>query len=69
MTVGRIVQHLSPGARPRRGDEKCHFELGASTVVLLGQPGRWLPDREILDNTRRGVETFVELGTPVARRH
>jgi phosphatidylserine decarboxylase len=68
MTVGRIVQHLRPGARPRRGDEKCHFELGASTVVLVGQPGRWVPDREILENTRKGVETFVELGTPVARR-
>jgi len=67
MTVGRIVQHLPSGACPRRGDEKSHFEYGASTVVLLGQRGRWIPDSEILDHTRRGIETFVELGTAVAR--
>ena len=68
MTVGRIVQHLPSGACPRRGDEKSHFEYGASTVVLLGQRGRWIPDSEILDHTRRGIETFVELGTAIARK-
>ena len=67
MTVGRIVQHFSTGAVTGRGEEKCHFEFGASTVVVLGQPGRWIPDPEILDHTRRGIETFVELGTAVAR--
>jgi phosphatidylserine decarboxylase len=68
MTVGRIVQHLPSGSCPRRGDEKSHFEYGASTVVLLGQLGRWIPDSEILDYTSRGIETFVELGTAIARK-
>ena len=67
MTVGRIVQHQSTGACPRRGDEKSHFEYGASTVVVLGQPARWSPDSELLEHTRRGIEAFVELGTAVAR--
>jgi phosphatidylserine decarboxylase len=66
MTVGRIVQHLPSGACPRRGDEKSHFEYGASTVLLLGQPGRWIPDSEILEHTGRGIETLVELGTAIA---
>jgi len=66
MTVGRIVQHQSTGACPRRGDEKSHFEYGGSTVVVLGQPARWIPDSEILEHTLRGFETFVELGTAVA---
>ena len=67
MTVGRIVQHRVPGACPQRGDEKSHFEVGASTVVVLGEPGRWIPEADILENTRQGLETFVELGTVVAR--
>jgi phosphatidylserine decarboxylase len=67
MTVGRIVQTSAAGAVPGRGEEKSHFEFGASTVVVLGRPGRWIPDSEILDHTRRGIETFVELGTAVAR--
>ncbi len=67
MTVGRIVQHFSTGECPKRGEEKSHFEYGASTVVVIGRPGSWIPDSEILDCTRRGIETFVELGTAVAR--
>jgi phosphatidylserine decarboxylase len=66
MTVGRIIQHCGVGANPARGEEKSHFEYGASTVVVLGQPGRWKPDPGILDRTRQGIETFVELGTAVA---
>lgn len=67
MCVGRIVQsHTSPTFR--RGDEKGYFLFGGSTVVVLGQPGAWVPDAELLDQTGRRRETLVRLGERVATR-
>jgi phosphatidylserine decarboxylase len=65
MCVGKIVQsHEAPTFR--RGDEKGYFLFGGSTVVVLGQPGRWKPDAELLQQTARRRETLVRLGEPVA---
>jgi phosphatidylserine decarboxylase len=66
LCVGKIIQsHL--GEIPfHRGSEKGYFLFGASTVIVLGQPGRWTPDSDLLQQTRLGVETLVELGTSVA---
>jgi phosphatidylserine decarboxylase len=36
---GSIRQQFSPGARVKRGEPKGMFELGASVVVLLFEPG------------------------------
>lgn len=68
MTVGRIHQHVGPGERVRRGQEKGTFEYGGSTVAILGRPGAWAPDEDILRRTAEGVETFVRVGRAVARR-
>lgn len=66
MCVGKIVQS-HPVDRPfERGDEKGYFLFGGSTVVLLGEPGRWKPDAEILEKTKAGIETYVKLGEKVA---
>jgi phosphatidylserine decarboxylase len=68
MGVGRIVQtHPRPDAF-RRGDEKGYFLFGGSTVLLFGEPGRWSPDRDLLGNTGRGLETLVRLGDGIASR-
>jgi phosphatidylserine decarboxylase len=67
MCVGKIVQsHLDPAFK--RGDEKGYFLFGGSTVVVLGQPDRWQPDAEILQQTARQRETLIRLGEPVATR-
>ena len=66
MTIGGINQTWSPGSAPQRGEEKCYFEYGGSTVIVLGQPGRWIPDDELLALTKTGIETFVRLGDVVA---
>lgn len=71
MTVGKIIQSFHTGNHPSgifpyRGEEKGYFQYGGSTVVLLGQGGRWTPDKEILECTKRRLETFVELGTSIA---
>jgi phosphatidylserine decarboxylase len=67
MCVGKIVQsHLEP--RFERGDEKGYFLFGGSTVVVLGQRGRWLPSADLLTQTARERETLVRLGESVAIR-
>jgi phosphatidylserine decarboxylase len=67
MCVGRIVQSHSPDLAFSRGDEKGYFLFGGSTVIIFGQPGRWEPERDLLEQTARQRETLVRLGEPVAR--
>lgn len=66
MNVGRIIQ-THPSDHPfRRGDEKGYFLFGGSSVLLFGEPGRWRPDEDLLERTRRGQETLVRLGDRIA---
>ena len=61
LMVGRIVNHHG-AARVLRGQEKGYFQFGGSTIVLLVQPGMARIDRDILDNSRNGIETIVRMG-------
>ncbi len=67
MNVGRIVQTHPPAQPFRRGDEKGYFCFGASTILLFGEPGRWVPSTDLLEQTTLGRETLVRLGDAVAR--
>lgn len=66
MMVGKIENH-SVGKKVSRGQEKGNFAFGGSTVILLTQKGRVRPDRDILENSARGIETKVRLGEQVGR--
>ena len=59
--VGAIRQTYS-GTRFKRGQEKGLFRFGGSTVIVLGENGRWEIDAAILENTDRGIETLVKMG-------
>lgn len=67
LCVGKIVQTLE-GAEFRRGQEKGYFLFGGSTVIVLGEPGVWRPDADLLEQTRLGRETLVRLGERVGLR-
>lgn len=67
LCVGKIVQN-HPSADFKRGDEKGYFLFGGSTVVMYGEPGRWLPEADLLERSAQGIETLVELGAPIARK-
>lgn len=68
LTVGRI-SHVHSIEQPfQRGDQKSVFHFGGSAVVLFGEPGAWHPSNDLLEYTQQGVETFVRLGEPVAKR-
>lgn len=66
--VGKIV-HTHPSSKPfARGDEKGYFLFGGSSVVILGEPGAWTPDADILDQSAKGIETLVRLGEQIGSR-
>jgi phosphatidylserine decarboxylase len=67
LSVGRIVQ-VHPLDRPfKRGEEKSVFKFGGSAVVVFGQPGAWHPAKDIVERTKEGIETLVQLGDIVAK--
>lgn len=68
LCVGRIVQS-HPFERPfARGQEKGYFLFGGSTVVVYGQKGAWAPTKDLIENSAKGIETLVELGSPVGQK-
>lgn len=64
--VGKIVNTYT-GADVERGQEKGYFLFGGSTVVVLGQPGKWRPCDEILKYTEKGMEVYSRLGHEIAK--
>lgn len=64
MLVGRIRNNHGPGPCVR-GQEKGRFLYGGSTVILLLEPNRAEIAPDILQNSRRGVETPVKLGQAI----
>jgi phosphatidylserine decarboxylase len=66
--VGKIVQtkNISAGVEFFKGEEKGYFLFGGSTVIVLGEKGKWIPSQDICSNTQNGIETYLHLGTPVA---
>ncbi|MBF0362926.1 MAG: phosphatidylserine decarboxylase [Oligoflexia bacterium] len=66
--VGKIKQTYDFNQPFKRGDEKGYFLFGASTVIVIGEKGKWMPDDDLLAMTKKGIETFVRLGDRVAHR-
>lgn len=68
--VGKIVQSqkLVKGDSFKRGQEKGYFLFGGSTVIVVGEKGKWTPSQDILDYTKKGIETYLHLGMSVAKR-
>jgi len=63
--VGKIVQSYR-SENFLKGAEKGYFLFGGSTVIVIGEKGKWLPSKDVLDNTTNGLETYITLGSEVA---
>jgi len=63
--VGKIVQSHRWTKPFLRGEEKGYFLFGGSTVIVLGEKGLWKPSRDITENTKNGIETYLHLGQEV----
>lgn len=59
--VGRILQ-THEGPTFCRGEEKGMFLFGGSTVIVLGERGRWQVDSGIVERTNDGIETYLRMG-------
>lgn len=65
--VGSIIQTYRPGSKVNKGDEKGYFAFGGSTLVLLFEAGKVEFDHDLLENTRKGLETSIRMGETIAR--
>ena len=66
-TVGSIQQRFQPGLHVAKAAHKGFFELGGSTVILLFQKKTIELDKDLCENTRNEVETYVRLGDSIGR--
>lgn len=62
--VGSIIQTYSNGF-VEKGEEKGYFEFGGSTVVLLFEKDKINLDKDLLENTLKGLETYVLMGESI----
>mgnify|MGYP000123733704 FL=1 len=62
--VGKIVQS-GDLKNFKRGDEKGYFLFGGSTVIVIGEKGKWKPSSDIIENTKEKRETYLHLGSEV----
>jgi len=61
MMVGRIEQ-TTDLKEFKKGDEKGYFLFGGSTVIIIGEKGKWSPAKDICENTKKSMETYIQLG-------
>jgi phosphatidylserine decarboxylase len=64
--VGSIELTAHPG-RVSKGDEMGRFRYGGSTVVVVFRRDTIAFDPELLDNSARGAETLVRVGSVLGR--
>jgi phosphatidylserine decarboxylase len=65
LMVGKIVNYKER-CSVLRGEEKGRFEFGGSTVILMFEKDKMVPDEDILKNTARDCETCVKMGEKFA---
>jgi len=65
MMVGSCVVTKTPGTKVKRGEEVGYFQFGGSTVVILFEEGKFVPDRDLEANSLLKIETLVKVGMSV----
>lgn len=60
--VGGIKQTYTPGKDVKKGQEKGYFFFGGSSCILLFEKDKIKIDGDILENTKKGIETKVYMG-------
>lgn len=67
LMVGKVVLKNRNATRFTRGEEKGWFEFGGSTIVQLFRKNSIIPDKDILQQSDKCVETLVQMGERVGR--
>jgi phosphatidylserine decarboxylase len=65
--VGTIIETYKPNSNIEKGDEMGYFAFGGSTVVMLVDNQHFTIDKDILENTKKGIETAVKMGERIGK--
>ena len=65
--VGTICETFEEHEAVKKGDEMGYFAFGGSTIVLLIDKNNIAIDKDILENTKNGIETAVKMGEQIAQ--
>lgn len=65
--VGSIFETYLADSDIKKGDEMGYFAFGGSTVVMLIEKKYFKIDADILENTRKGIETAVVMGEQIGK--
>jgi len=57
------------GNHVQKGDELGYFAYGGSTCILLFKKGAMAFDKDLIENSKKGVETLVKMGERIGERH
>ncbi|REC47528.1 phosphatidylserine decarboxylase [Chryseobacterium pennipullorum] len=63
---GSIINTFKPYTEISKGQEMGYFAFGGSTIVMLIEKGHITIDRDIIENTKKGFETYVKMGERIA---
>ncbi|KAK3829447.1 MAG: phosphatidylserine decarboxylase-domain-containing protein, partial [Linnemannia elongata] len=63
LTGGKV-----PGTKLEKGDELGYFAYGGSTCILLFKKGAVQFDQDLIENSKKGVETLVRMGEHIGHR-
>ncbi|WP_319372136.1 phosphatidylserine decarboxylase [uncultured Ilyobacter sp.] len=63
--VGGIKQTYVPNTLVEKGDEKGYFYFGGSTCIMLFESGKIKIDKDIVENTLKGIETKIYMGEKI----
>ena len=66
--VGSIIQTYTSEKRLNRGDEKGYFKFGGSTVILFFESNKIRIDRDIVEQSKLGYESYVLLGEKIGEK-
>lgn len=63
--VGSILSTYTAGAKVEKGQEMGYFAFGGSTIVLLFDSKAFKLDADLVQNTKRNLETYVRMGEQI----
>lgn len=66
--VGTILQTYTPGKKVTKGEEKGYFKFGGSTTILFFKKGMVKVDSDIVEQTKLGFETKVNMGETIGHK-
>jgi phosphatidylserine decarboxylase len=65
--VGSIHFTYTPNQEYKKGDEMGYFDLGASLVIYLFEPGHIQIDEDLLAQSQKGIEVYCKMGSSLAK--